>query len=85
MKKYTKEEIRKKVDRIMVDKLGIAEQELRDDAVLSEDLGADSLDCVDLAMACELEFDIIVPEEDYYGLDHLKVSEVYDLVERLQK
>ena len=84
MKKYTREEIKRLVDRIMIDKLGIVEEEIRDDAVLSKDLGADSLDCVDLVMACEREFCIIVPDDEYYNVAQMNIGQLYDLVERLQ-
>ena len=58
------EEIEKKVRSIIVEQLGVAEDEVTPEANIIEDLGADSLDTVELVMAFEEEFDIEIPEED---------------------
>jgi acyl carrier protein len=53
-----------KVKEIIVDQLGIDEEEVTTDASFIDDLGADSLDIVELIMAFEEEFDIEIPDED---------------------
>lgn len=53
-----------KVRAIIVDQLGVEEDEVTAEASFIEDLGADSLDIVELIMALEEEFEIEVPDED---------------------
>lgn len=53
-----------KVKEIIVDQLGIDEEEVAPEASFIDDLGADSLDIVELIMAFEEEFDIEIPDED---------------------
>ncbi len=55
--------IAEKVTKIIVDKLGIDESEVSMDANFTNDLGADSLDIVELIMQFEQEFDISIPDE----------------------
>ena len=56
-------EIAKKVKSIIVDKLGVDEAEVTLEASFTNDLGADSLDTVELIMEFEKEFDISIPDE----------------------
>ena len=56
-------EIAEKVKKIIVDKLGVDESEVSAEASFTEDLGADSLDTVELIMEFEKEFDISIPDE----------------------
>lgn len=58
------ENIYEKVKAIIVDQLGVEEGEVTLEASFIEDLGADSLDIVELIMALEEEFEIEVPDED---------------------
>ena len=58
------EEIVKKVKDIIVDKLGAAESEVTETANFTNDLGADSLDTVELLMEFERVFGIKIPDED---------------------
>lgn len=53
-----------KVKAIIVDQLSVEEDEVTPEASFIEDLGADSLDIVELIMALEEEFEIEVPDED---------------------
>ncbi|MDH4045706.1 MAG: acyl carrier protein [Gemmatimonadota bacterium] len=53
-----------KVRDIIAEELGVEREKLSDDASFMEDLGADSLDQVELVMAFEKEFDIDIPDED---------------------
>lgn len=56
-------EIADKVKQIIVDKLGVDEGEVNPEASFTNDLGADSLDTVELIMEFEKEFDISIPDE----------------------
>ncbi len=53
-----------RVKAIVVEQLGVAETEVTPEASFVEDLGADSLDVVELVMALEEEFDVEIPDED---------------------
>lgn len=53
-----------KVKAIIVEKLGVDEAEIVNDASFTNDLGADSLDTVELIMEFEKEFDVTIPDED---------------------
>lgn len=57
------EEITSKVKAIIVDKLGVDESEVVDSASFTNDLGADSLDTVELIMEFEKAFDITIPDD----------------------
>lgn len=59
-----KDAIFDKVKAIIVDQLGVEEDEVSSESSFIEDLGADSLDIVELIMALEEEFEIEVPDED---------------------
>ena len=56
--------IEERVKKIIVEQLGVKEDEVKSEASFVEDLGADSLDTVELVMALEEEFDIEIPDED---------------------
>jgi acyl carrier protein len=56
--------VEEKVKDIIVEELGVEREKLTGDASFMEDLGADSLDTVELVMAFEKEFDIDIPDED---------------------
>jgi len=53
-----------KVKKVVVDQLDVSEDEVTPQASFVEDLGADSLDVVELIMGLEEEFDIEIPDED---------------------
>ena len=53
-----------KVKAIIVDKLGVDESEVTNDASFTNDLGADSLDTVELIMEFEKEFDLAIPDDE---------------------
>ena len=78
-----RQEIEKKVNDVLNDVLGIAYSEIKDDAVLEDDFGADSLDAVELVMELEHEFGISIPDEKMYSNESCTVKDVYDLVEGL--
>lgn len=72
-------DIEAKVKSIIVEKLGVDEGDITRDASFTNDLGADSLDTVELIMEFEKEFDITIPDEDAE-----KISTVGDAVDYLQ-
>ncbi|ADG82918.1 acyl carrier protein [Thermincola ferriacetica] len=53
-----------KVKSIIVEQLGVEEDEVKPESTFIDDLGADSLDIVELVMALEEEFDMEIPDED---------------------
>lgn len=57
-------DIEEKVKDIIVEELGVEREKLTSEASFMEDLGADSLDTVELVMAFEKEFDIDIPDEE---------------------
>ena len=56
--------VAEKVKSIIVEQLGVDEEEVTSDASFVDDLGADSLDTVELVMAFEEEFGLEIPDED---------------------
>ena len=56
--------VEEKVKEIIVDQLGVDENQVKPEASFIDDLGADSLDTVELVMALGEEFDIEIPDED---------------------
>ena len=76
----SREEIAKKVKRIIVDKLGVAENEITEESRFVEDLNADSLDTVELIMEFEREFNISIPDEDAE-----KIQTVGDAIKYLEE
>ena len=69
-------EILDRIKQIVADQLGIDEDQIVPEASFIDDLGADSLDIVELIMALEEEFDIEIPDEDAE-----KATKVGDVVE----
>ena len=72
--------IEEKVRSIIVDQLGVESDKVTADAKFIEDLGADSLDTVELVMAFEENFDIEVPDEEAE-----KLQSVADVVAYIEK
>ena len=56
--------IEERVKKIIVEQFGVKEEDVKPEASFVEDLGADSLDTVELVMALEEEFDIEIPDEE---------------------
>ena len=67
-----------RVKKIIVEQLGVEEEKVKADASFVDDLGADSLDTVELVMALEEEFDEEIPDEDAAKLT--TVQSVYDYI-----
>jgi acyl carrier protein len=76
----TPEEVFDRVKTIIAEKLGVEEDEITIDSDLTEDLGADSLDLVDLVMAFEDEFNLKVDDEQIES-----ISTVGDIIEQIGK
>src|ERR1700758_1791766 len=66
-----------KVKSIIVEQLGVDEEEVTPDASFVDDLGADSLDTVELVMAFEEEFGIEIPDEDAEKITRVKEAVEY--------
>ena len=74
----TQEEIFEEVKKIIVEQLGVAETAVTMDASFIDDLGADSLDIVELIMALEEEFDTEIPDADAEKV--VSVGDVVDYI-----
>ncbi len=69
--------VEEKVKEIIVEQLGVTPDEVTDDASFVEDLGADSLDTVELVMAFEEEFGIEISDEDAEKIKTVKDAVIY--------
>ena len=69
--------VEEKVKEIIVDQLGVDEKQINSEASFIDDLGADSLDTVELVMALEEEFDIEIPDEDAEKIATVQNAEDY--------
>lgn len=69
--------VAEKVKAIIVDKLGVDESEVTNDASFTNDLGADSLDTVELIMEFEREFDLSIPDEKAEGIETVGMAIEY--------
>jgi len=74
------ENIQEKVTEIIVEQLGVSADQVKLESKMIEDLGADSLDAVELVMAVEEEFEIEVPDEEAE-----KLVSVGDIVSHVEK
>ncbi len=69
-----------KVKGIVIDKLGVDEKQVTEDAKFIDDLGADSLDTVELIMQFEDDFNIEIPDEDAENI--LSVNQAIDYIQK---
>lgn len=76
-------EVQKKVKEIIMDKLGVEESQITPEASFINDLGADSLDIVELVMAFEQAFNIQIPDEDAEKIQ--TVGDVYKYLDEKLK
>jgi acyl carrier protein len=74
------EPVADRVKKIIVDQLGVEEELVTSEASFVDDLGADSLDTVELVMALEEEFGIEIPDEDAEKIT--RVKEAVDYIEK---
>ncbi len=77
-------EVEAKIKEIIVEQLNVDESEVTPDASFIDDLGADSLDTVELVMAIEEAFDIEIPDEDAEKIRTVKDAIDY-VVKKLQE
>ncbi len=75
-------DIAERVKKIIVEQLSVKEEEVKPQASLMDDLGADSLDTVELVMAFEEEFDTEIPDEDAENIK--TVQDVIDYIKSNQ-
>ena len=68
-----------RVKRLICDQLGLKEEQVKDEASFVEDLGADSLDTVELVMALEEEFETEIPDEEAEKITTVKEAIDYIL------
>ena len=76
----TMSEVQEKIKSIIAEQLGVKPEEVTPQASFIEDLGADSLDTVELVMALEEEFGIEIPDEDAE-----KMSTVVDAIKYIEE
>ena len=69
--------IEERVRKIVSEQLGVKEEEIKNDASFVEDLGADSLDTVELVMALEEEFETEIPDEEAEKITTVKQAVDY--------
>ena len=70
-------DIQERVKKIVVEQLGVEEDQVTPDASFVDDLGADSLDTVELVMALEEEFDCEIPDEEAENISTLAQATAY--------
>ncbi|PJD94491.1 MAG: acyl carrier protein [Legionella sp.] len=71
--------VEERVRKIVVEQLGVKEEELKNDASFVDDLGADSLDTVELVMALEEEFETEIPDQQAEKIT--TIQEAIDYIE----
>lgn len=71
--------VAERVRKIIVEQLGIKEEELKNDASFVDDLGTDSLDTVELVMALEEEFETEIPDEKAE-----KITTIQDVIDYIE-
>ena len=69
--------VEERVKKIVIEQLGVKEEEVTKEASFVDDLGADSLDTVELVMAFEEEFGIEIPDEDAEKITRVKEAIEY--------
>ncbi len=76
---FMSENITNRITKVIVDQLGVEESKVLSAASITDDLGADSLDTVELVMALEEEFGTEIPDEDAE-----KIKTVQDIMDYIQ-
>jgi len=64
--------VEERVKKIIVEQLGVSDEQVTQDASFVDDLGADSLDTVELVMALEEEFDVEIPDDEAENITTVK-------------
>jgi len=71
------ENFKKTFDKLLIDTLGISQEDIKPDTHFTNDLGADSLDLVELTIEFEKTFNIVIPDEDVERLQTIGDAEGY--------
>lgn len=71
------ENFKERFDKLLIDKLGVSQEDIKPYAKFTEDLGADSLDMVELIMEFEIEFNLTIPDEDTETIHMVSDAEKY--------
>ena len=69
--------VAERVKKIVIEQLGVEEEQVTETASFQEDLGADSLDNVEMVMAFETEFNLEIPDEDAEKITNVKDAVAY--------
>ena len=85
MKKYSREEIESGVREVIARCMGLETDEVKNDDLMKEDIGCDSIDCVEIVMELEKEFSIRIPDNEWDAAAGWTVSELCDYVEERLK
>ena len=85
MKKYSREEIESGVREIIAKCMQLETDEVKNDDLMKEDIGCDSIDCVEIVMELEKEFGISIPDNEVDAMAGWTVREMCDYVEERLK
>ena len=85
MKKYSREEIESGVREVIASVTGLKTTEVKNDDLMKEDIGCDSIDCVEIVIELEKEFGINIPDNECDAAAGWTVSELCDYVEERLK
>ena len=78
------DKLKERIINMIVDKLGVVREDINLDSSFVKDLGADSIDVVELVMAFEDEFDIEIPDEDFQADNSCKISTVQQAIDYIK-
>ena len=85
MKKYSRQEIESGVREVIASVMGLKTDEVKNDDLMKEDIGCDSIDCVEIVIELENEFSISIPDNEVDAAAGWTVSELCDYVEERLK
>ena len=85
MKKYSREEIESGVREVIARCMDLESDEVKNDDLMKEDIGCDSIDCMEIVIELEKEFDINIPDNEVDAAAGWTVSELCDYVEERLK
>ena len=85
MKKYSREDIESGVREVIARCMQLKTDEVKNDDLMKEDIGCDSIDCVEIVMELEAEFSISIPDNEVDAAAGWTVSELCDYVEERLK
>ena len=85
MKKYSREEIENGVREIIAKCMQLETDEVKNDDLMKEDIGCDSIDCMEIVIELEKEFGISIPDNECDAAAGWTVSELCDYVEERLK